>query len=83
MNKTACKNYSVLLLYPDYLTDQYGEETFYSHCVSESGVAGAIDEAQLEAAIANDIPIDDAGDFAVLLVTEGHHADIRGEGEAP
>lgn len=71
------KPFSVLLLYPDYLSDNYGEETYYAH-VTALNADDAIKVAQTEAAKANtaegeEFDIRDAQSFAPLLVIEGHH----------
>jgi hypothetical protein len=64
--------YSVLLLYPDYIGD-YGTETYYAF-VAASDPIDAVAVAQRHAAGAQIIDIDDATEFAPLLVTEGLHA---------
>jgi hypothetical protein len=66
------QTYSVLLLYPDYLSEQYGEETYYAF-VEAANSLDAVAAAQREAAVAQDVEIDDPADFAPLLVTRGHH----------
>lgn len=72
------KRYSVLLLYPDYVAEQYGEEIFYNFVKADS-VSMAIKQAQRNAFESNELVIGDDGeleDFAVLLVIEGHHKDL-------
>lgn len=66
------KNYTVVLMYPDYLADNYGQET-YSTSVRARDVAGAITEAQLEAASANNMDPDYEGyeGFHPVAVFEG------------
>jgi hypothetical protein len=72
-NDLAKKPYSVLLLYPDYATDDYGTDTYYAF-VEASDPIDAVAVAQREAVAAQDAEIDDPADFAPLLVTQGHHA---------
>lgn len=69
----AGKPFSVLLLYPDYASDQYGTETYYAFVEAASAI-DAVAVAQRQAAAAQGLDIDDPADFAPLLVTEGHHA---------
>ncbi|HJW82452.1 MAG TPA: hypothetical protein VJ396_09430 [Acidiferrobacterales bacterium] len=67
--------FSVLLLYPDYLANQYGEETFFAHVVADNKAA-AIQVAQViaEGGVANDGAKPE--DFLPLLVLAGHHDDL-------
>lgn len=65
------KPYSVLLLYPDYLANNYGEETYYTY-VRASAPAEAVTAAQKEVADVNGAE-DSAADFLPLLCIEGHH----------
>ena len=73
------KKFTVLLLYPDYLASNYGEETYLAHMTAKS-VPRAIVAAQREAFDENKLEPDDGEpiDFAPLMVIEGHHDDIRG-----
>ena len=72
------KPYSVLLIYPDYLSD--GRETYYTYVRASCPTEAACD-AQLKAARAvrngDDVDKDDlrelARDFKVELVLCGHH----------
>jgi hypothetical protein len=68
----AKKPYSVLLLYPDYASDNYGQETYYAWVQAPDPIA-AVAEAQRQAVAAQIIDIDDPIDFHPLLVTQGHH----------
>ena len=72
------KEYSVLLLYPDYLADD-PSETFYEHVTATSPKnAGLV--AQQSAISANAMDEDtDPDDFAVLLILEGHHHGVDPE----
>ena len=76
------KPYTVLLLYPDYLADNYGEDT-YQAWVDAQSVTEAASKAQLEAAGDDNVPVghtvDDLNDFKVLAVYEGHHVDLSTE----
>ena len=65
--------YSVLLLYPDYVSEQYGTETYYAF-VTASDPIDAAAVAQRQAVADQVVEIDDPADFAPLLVTQGHHA---------
>lgn len=64
--------YSVLLLYPDYANDS-GTETYYA-LVRATDPDEAVVLAQREAATALEGVEMEPGDFAPLLVTQGHHA---------
>jgi hypothetical protein len=66
------KPYSVLLLYPDYLTDDL-IETYYVF-VGASDPIEAVAVAQRHAAAAQEGVEIEPDDFAPLLVTKGHHA---------
>jgi hypothetical protein len=61
------KKFSVLLLYPDYVSD--GVETFFAH-VRAADKDAAILKAQNMAAREN-IGVDQPEDFAVLIVSSG------------
>lgn len=68
--------YSVLLLYPDYIANNYGQETYFTH-IEATRPADAAKFAQCQLAL----EFDDGGgapdDFFVLLVIEGHHSDVN------
>lgn len=72
--------YTVLLLYPDYLSSNYGEETFLAH-VSADSAGAAIERARKEVLRVNEWTEADAGldDFAVLMAMRGIHDDLSGE----
>jgi len=75
------KDYTVLLLYPEYLADEYGEETYLAH-VSVNDTTEAIYAARLEAAFEftttdEDDEFTNPDDFFVLLVCEGHIEDLK------
>jgi len=67
--------YSVLLLYPDYMSCPHGIETYFSH-VEASDPKEAVSLAQEEAGEANQ-DRGAAGDFHPLLCVLGHHDDVR------
>ena len=77
MATTKVKPYSVLLIYPDYVSD--GPETYYGFVRAESPSEAAA-KAQLQAARTlrrgDDVDRDDlrelASDFKVELVIRGH-----------
>ena len=82
------KPYTVLLLRPDYIADNYGEDTYMDHVNAES-VEQAQKLAQERAWAFDFPPAADMGDefegigdvsfedYAVLMVIEGHHNDIK------
>lgn len=68
--------YSVLLLYPDYIADTFGHETFYTH-VTVKDPKHAVKVAQRDAAAFNELEKEDACDFFPLLVLDGHHMGLE------
>jgi hypothetical protein len=68
------KPYTVILIYPDYIASQYGEEFWYDHVEAET-VAQAIEAARQNAQNCNETYDDCGKDFAVVAVFEGHHYD--------
>ena len=67
------KKFTVLLLYPDYLASQYGEETYLSHVLAMD-VPAAIKRARKDAYRDNR----DDTDFSILFVAEGHIDNLYG-----
>ena len=67
------KPYTVVLIYPDYAANQYGEEFWTSHVMADT-VADATLAAQLEAIEAN--KDDDPDAWAPAFVCEGHVRNI-------
>jgi len=70
------KKFTIIMLYPDYLAHNYGEETYVAHVESED-LQLAIRAAQLEASKANAEnetvrPVD----FAVIFACDGHIDDL-------
>ena len=68
------KTYTVLLLRPDYVSD----ETLLSH-VTALTPRLAIEVARARACIADNVHPDDGNDYACLLVIAGIHDDINPE----
>ena len=70
------KPYTVLLLYPDYIADNYGEDTYLAH-VEADNIDDALTEAQLEAHKVNNFE-GNHNDFAPLFICEGHIQNMVG-----
>lgn len=74
-------NYTVLLLRPDYIADEFGKDTYLAW-VAANGVHDAIRTAQVEAVEADldeSTPPEDVnpGDYHVLFVCLGHQVDLK------
>jgi hypothetical protein len=77
-------NYTVLLLRPDYIADEFGKDTYLAHVVAD-GVDEAIKLGQREAWDVDQPPDveDDVRDYIVLedyhvlLVCIGHLEDLK------
>ena len=67
--------YTVILLYPDYMTDNYGQETYLAH-VEAPDTATAVAKARKAAMKANPGSIDTPTDLFVTACFAGHHADL-------
>lgn len=70
------KPYTVILMYPDYLSENYGEESYAAHVTAVDGDAAVL-AAQIDAVAQNtddgeDPPCEDPTDFAVIAVYAGH-----------
>jgi len=65
------RNYSVLLLYPDYLDDMGIRETYFTH-VKSASPDDAVEAAQVNAFLANKKSAHEPEDFAPLAVFRGH-----------
>lgn len=63
--------YSILLLRPDYVADEYGKDVYFTHVFAISP-AKAVETAQAEAAVADDICSQSAVDYHALIVIPGH-----------
>jgi hypothetical protein len=70
------KPYTVLVLRPDYESQNYGQDTFLSH-VNAPTVLEAQHLARAEAAEADQCEAPE--DYYIQLVIEGHHYDIQVE----
>lgn len=75
--KTADQPYTALVLRPDYMATNYGQDTFLAH-VEATGPAQAQRIARQQAASA-DHSEESSEDYYILLVIEGHHFDRRVE----
>ena len=64
--------YSVLLLYPDYLTGS-DRETYFSHVKAENPAQAVQGARQMATAAQEPDDIYDPTDFALLLCIAGHH----------
>lgn len=73
------KPYTVLLLRPDYIADNYGQDTYLAH-VNANNPDEAVTAAQVEAynADGGDDADESWEDYHPLIVVDGHHADLKG-----
>lgn len=69
------KKFSVLLLYPDYLAENFGQDTYFTHVEAEAP-AVAVTTAQREAVHGMVDTCAEVDDFHPLLCIEGHHTDL-------
>lgn len=81
------KKYTVILLYPDYVAENYGQETYMTSVEAEDPVA-AVAKARsevLDAALTEadggqyESEYEDPADLFVIAVIEGEHADVNPE----
>ena len=75
------RKWTVILLYPDYMSEVFGHDTFMTtvHAVDPEG---AVKAAREEASVSNTEDSDDpvnGGDFFVIAVIEGEHIDENPE----
>jgi hypothetical protein len=70
-------NYTVLLRRPDYVTTD-DLDTYLTHIVATNPEL-AVQYARAEAVAADDEDVENAEDYAVLLVVEGHLNDLNPE----
>lgn len=69
-------DYTVVLIYPDYVANQYGEE-FYVTWTTAGTVERAVEQAQKEASEAQGYDVVARPyDFAAVSVFQGHHKDL-------
>lgn len=73
------KKYTVLLLYPDYIADSYGEDTYLGWVVADSPEK-AVKKAQREVMNRQPSDLRRAADFLCLAVFDGFHNDLRNKG---
>ena len=77
------KKYTVLLLRPDYIADEFGMDTYLAH-VEAASVGAAQAQAQVEARDSDqeldddDDDWNDPTDYHVQCVFEGHLDDLSG-----
>uniref|UniRef100_A0A6M3XLK9 Uncharacterized protein n=1 Tax=viral metagenome TaxID=1070528 RepID=A0A6M3XLK9_9ZZZZ len=67
--------YTVLLLYPDYIADEFGKETYLAHVMAQSA-REAVTQAQENALVDNGRTNEDPEDFHVLLTICGYWNDL-------
>jgi hypothetical protein len=70
------KKYTVLLLYPDYVTDVYGQDTYQDH-VEAACIKEAVAKARLDCEQDTGISFEHLTDLYVLAVYEGHLHDLK------
>jgi hypothetical protein len=71
-------SFTVLLLRPDYIADQYGEDSLLCW-VSADSPADALQKARAEAIKIDEAPDADPDDYACLLIVAGTHEDLNPE----
>lgn len=69
--------YTVLLLRPDYIADEFGHDVYLTH-VDAPTPRAAIRAAQDEVRLADGDVADDSADYHPLFVTKGTHQDLTG-----
>ena len=74
------KRYTVILIYPDTVADQYGEDFYWAH-VSAADPASALVMARAEALDVSELTEDECApiDFACVACIEGWHYDQNPE----
>ena len=72
------KPFTVLLLYPDYIAETFGHETYLAF-VEATDVVHAIEAAQRRATRVNldEISPENFADFYPVYVAAGHHYDLN------
>ena len=79
MARTGCRKrryWTVILLYPDYLTDAYGSDIYVAWALTatpEEAVANAQAQAVKAQNGADVDVVDDPADFAMIAVIRGRH----------
>lgn len=75
MSEASLRSWTVLLLYPDYIADNYGQETYLTWVnAHDAGEAERL--AQQEAVQTGGHDASDAENFAPLFVTLGMHPNL-------
>lgn len=64
--------YTVVLLYPDYLADDFGTDIYTAHVAADTA-RQALEQAQKVAQHFNRLSVDDPDDFALVVMFRGHH----------
>lgn len=80
--KPKRKPYTVVLMLPEYLAENYGEDVyraFVTATTPKAGVAAARRELDKVMKDAGNGGLDDLVDAAVVVMYEGHHTDINPE----
>jgi hypothetical protein len=72
------KKFTVILLYPDYLANTFGHDT-YMTCVEADSVELAIFAATSDAIEDNDRMLSEREDWFVIAVIEGDHQDVKSQ----
>ena len=75
------KKYTVILLYPDYMSENYGQET-YMTCVDAKNPTEAVANARAEISAGGENEQDEEAeptDFFVIAVIAGDHEDLNPE----
>ena len=78
------KKYTVILLYPDFVADEFGHET-YMTSVEAKNPKSAVKKARMEVLSASraenegESEYEDPTDLFVVAVIEGEHADVNPE----
>jgi hypothetical protein len=71
--------YTVLLLRPDYIADEFGKDTYLyiAHVTTPLGAEHAVALARAEVAKADNADVENLLDYAVLAVFAGAHNDLN------
>ena len=77
LGRRQTQPYTVLVLRPDYMATNYGQDTFLAH-VEATGPAQAQRIARQQAAETDRSDVS-SEDYYILLLIEGHHYDRRVE----
>lgn len=72
----SVRPYSVLLLRPDYIADDFGWDTYLAHVEAEDVTSAVMIARQSVVAVDGTMP-ENTEDYYVLMVCDGHVKDIR------